>query len=366
MWYLFNIFAAYFYYKIVVRKTTLYITLLLIFSLNTVVGQQSLYQNGDGIEINYSELIGIHYVHTIKKGHTLYSLSKLFQIPSSRIKSENNIKSSTEIRLESKLIIPFDEKLLYTGQSISDFTDAAFIPVYYTIKPKETLYRVAKVYFNQDVELILKRNELLGTHLAINQKLLMGWLPVEKKLSPKPSRVNEEVALNKPVNKDENSSIPDSSKIVNSTIRDNVDPNTGEPIIEGPMYEDLNAILVETPVLASDSLLKKNEVIVANDSTQAVIKEKDNKIKQVETGLAYWNKSGSDKINLFVLHPKARINSLIEIFNPQLQRRTFAKVLGRIPANMYSENIDVIVSPKVAQVLGVLNTEFRVRISYYE
>ena len=297
------------------------------------------------IEIDYSDDLGVYYAHTIKKGNTLYSLAKLFQVSVDEIRDINQWSEDQGLQLGASLKIPFDDQLLYKGASIDEFTNAHFIPVYYTIKPKETLYRVSKVYFGQDIELILQRNDLLGTHLDISQKLLMGWIPVENRsvISFNEEKIpikENQVEVPPSNNSKEDGTIDDKDTKVSSIIEINT---------------------MEAPLIIDEDQLASTE----DDSINLKIELEEIQIQQVETGLAYWNKKGSDNLNLFVLHPTAKINSLIEIYNPQLQRKTFAKVLGRIPDNMYADNIDLIVSPAVANVLGVFNSEFRVTMKYY-
>jgi LysM repeat protein len=301
------------------------------------------------IEIEYSEEDGVYYAHTIEAGNTLYSLSKLFQVSIEDILALNQWTGKKRLQIGEEVKIPFDDALLYKGASIDEFTDAQFLPVYYTIKPKETLYRVSRVYFGQDIELILQRNNLLGTHLDIDQKLLMGWIPVEDFTAI--TSVEKNTSPTKEDLPKDNKTIDSTAVFVEvKTFKDTLDATS---IVLSELEQ--SEVLINTSI---DSVERMADLIIAEEEVEI-------QVQQVETGIAYWNKKGSDNFNLFVLHPTAKINSLIEIYNPQLQRKTFAKVLGRIPDNMYAENIDLIVSPAVAKVLGVFNSEFRVTMKYY-
>lgn len=295
---------------------------ILVFCGSYLTAQEHEEADNLSIEINFNDSLGIHYIHVVSKGNTLYSLSKLFQIPVSRIKHINELGTDDPIHIGDTLSIPFDPQLLYTGVSIQEFDDADFIPVFYTIKPLETVYRVSKVYFKQDPSILLNRNNLTTSNLGVNQKLLIGWIPIDETVLTLKSISTQETIVQEGAIKDSTNELSDTS---NQTL----------------LRDSLTFDTIDHRVIAEPE------------------------IRIEEIGLAYWNRHGSDKTNLFALHPKAKINSLIEIFNPQLQRRTYAKVIGRIP-DVYPENIDIIVSPKVASVLGGLNTEFRVRLNYYQ
>jgi len=49
------------------------------------------------------------------------------------------------------------------------------IPLYYRVQPKETLYRISKVYMDVSPESILALNPIATSNLAIGQVLLLGW-----------------------------------------------------------------------------------------------------------------------------------------------------------------------------------------------
>ena len=295
--------------------------LLLAFTMmvSTLLAQNTIYTPGDGIMITYEEGSGVQFVHKVKQGHTLYSIARIFQTPVNRILSFNNRKPNTPLSIGQEIRIPFTSELMYTGPSISSFPTGTFIPVYYRVKKGETIYRIAKVYFNQSVEQILQRNKMSTPQLAMDQSLLIGWIPVD----PTITLTQDSLEGQKQV------------VITQSTETDTLQTQEHEPIV------------------------------FVRDTVRNAVPEVAG-VKRTQTALAYWNKQGSDRSNLFVLHPTAKINSLIEIYNPQLQRRTYAKVLSRIPKGMYPNNIEIIVSPRVAEVLGALNSEFRVKLTYFE
>jgi hypothetical protein len=83
-------------------------------------------------------------------------------------------------------------------------------------------------------------------------------------------------------------------------------------------------------------------------------------------GIAIWDKNMTSGSGLIAIHPTARINSFIELFNPMFNRTVRAKVVGQMPPNRYPKDISIIVSPEVARQLGVLDRRFYVILRYYE
>ena len=93
------------------------------------------------------------------------------------------------------------------------------------------------------------------------------------------------------------------------------------------------------------------------------LQAKEIKREREERGAAYWQKSGNTS-NLVALHRYAPIKSIIAIRNPMSKRTVYAKVIGRIPENVYRENVVVVVSNRVAQLLGAKDAQFFVKLRY--
>lgn len=83
-----------------------------------------------------------------------------------------------------------------------------------------------------------------------------------------------------------------------------------------------------------------------------------------ERAIASWNQVQMKGGRKFVLHNTAKLNTEIEIYNPLMRRTIHAKVVGRIPEGTYAKDVDVLVSPAVAQSLGALDARFMVEIKY--
>ncbi len=179
-----------------------------------------------------------------------------------------------------------------------------FAPVVYKVKAKETLFRISRIYFDQPIEDLVERNALGNLSLSIDDDLKIGYISLE--------------GLNGQVS--ENLKKIRAQKAISRIETPDIDESTGEPM----------------------NYIKKKK------------------------GIAIWDKNGSDQKNLFVLHKTARVNSLVEIYNPVVKRKVTARVIGKIPNNLYSEDISMVISPKVASTLGALDSRFMVEMNYYE
>lgn len=254
--------------------------------------------------INDAEL-GQYFELNIQPSQTLYSLSRYYHVPLKELQKINNIDDGQNISINQRVKIPFFKKYLKIDKPQS--TKAT--PMYYQAVGKDNIFRISKIYFNQSIESMMRRNRLEALEVHLHQEFLIGWyLPDDE--------ISEEKAL----------------------------------VQEKQQFEYDSMVFVKK-IGVFDTLIAQPETVV-----------KYRKIK----GVASWNKNSSDKENLFALHPTATKNSLIKIYNPLLNRTVWAQVIGSFDASLYDKGIDIIVSPRVAKSLGMNDKRFQVELEFTE
>ena len=295
----------------------------------------------DTILVQNHKDMGLVFEYEVKKGNTMYSISKAFNADLIDLYAFNEGVNSKPLSIGTVLYIPFDNQLL-------DDKDSNKKVVMYRVGKKENLFRIAKMYFGLDVSSVKKLNNLEGNTIQPGQYLLIGSVSFKAQINPdeRTDVLQEE---------DERKSKID---IVVNKNKDKI--NSNEP---------------KEKIIVKDSIVKKRSeqvkfdkiIVVKKDSTQSKSDSSSAKIENVvlvpDNGIALWNKR-SRTIGVFVLNNNAKINSLMEVYNPMLGRKIFAKVIGRIPPNSYPANVKVILSPQAATSLGAINTKFYVEIKY--
>lgn len=128
---------------------------------------------GEGVVKAITEYIGYPYTppnqdisqdeYIVKKGDTLYSISKKFNIPLETIKRINNLEDNT---------ISINQKLLLT-ETIDNINTEI-----YTVQKGDTLYKISSDN-NISVDELKKINNLTSNTLSIGQKLL---IPLKKEI----------------------------------------------------------------------------------------------------------------------------------------------------------------------------------------
>ncbi len=280
-----------------------------------------------GVEIDTDSHISVYFDsqehavtdYVMDKGKTLYQASRIFKTPISTILSYNNIKDANDIAKGSKVIIPIDFKFTYRGESIESYKSTKFIPLTYVVQPKDNLFRIAKIYCSESVEALMKRNDLTTKDLTIGQTLTLGWIALDPQ---------------------------------NTQLYSNLDEPVTPAEIIGPMPQ-------------TNLLDKIDDLdgVVSNPENDSMSRDELDATFKKEKGIAIWTKSSKGH-SRYALHPTARLNSEIELYNPLVNRKVTAKVVGRIPKGAYNSDVSVIISPATAVGLGALDNRFKVEMTY--
>lgn len=269
------------------------------------------------ITVENSEDYGFHYNHEFKAKETVYSLSKMFGTTPDEIFAINPGVNSSNINLGQIVRIPIRSRYIIVDNSRLK-NERNYIPVHYKVQPKENLYRIARHYFNQPVKDLMAKNEMAGNDLSPGQSLLVGYISRDMRnyVAEQRERTDSINLIRK-----------------NNLLAENVDSK--QHSVDGIMINEVTNTQVE-------KILKKTRA------------------------KAMWDTKSTDRSNLFVLHSSAKQNSYIELLNPMLDRKVFAKVVGKVPENIYPADVGIIVSPKVASMLGAKDAQFLVEMKFLE
>lgn len=91
--------------------------------------------------------------------------------------------------------------------------------------------------------------------------------------------------------------------------------------------------------------------------------EKKGRKEVSSQGVCFWQKDSKEKGDLYAMHRNAAIGTIISVNNPMSHRTVYAKVIARIPDG-YENNIEIILSPEAARKIGALDPKFFVKVKY--
>lgn len=240
--------------------------------------------------------------HTVKAGETVYAIKKFYGIDFTDIYYSNPSLEINDMKIGQKIKIPIVDKALKYFDN-NGFVDTAFVPVYYKVKPSETLFRLSRVHFRIPADIIKTRNNLTSDVLSVGQTLHMGWL--DKRGVP-----------------------------------DTLQQYTGLPA-----------------ALQADNKIHKYRY----EALLAAGKKETN-----SAGIACWDKSMrlSSTNKLYVMSSLVPAGGVVRVENPMTNRFLYAKVVAPKPENSFTNDAIIMLTPTVANALGGLDSRFYVKVLY--
>jgi len=313
--------------KMILFRRTVIVFLAIMFSMGGIYSQSVHLPRSLVVEIQAE--YGLISKYVVKPRNTLYSICKSYRINYELLEEANIGSRLPAINPGDTLLIPFNLEMVDLTVLEGNALDA--IPVYYKTMKGDNLFRIARVYFDHNLAHLMQMNSLQDTYLKPGQLILIGWhTPTFE--SENYDNSEEVVSILHPLENVD--SVSDHHKIT--------DVNAGPSALSNFSEKDT----------------KQNRV--TKDSTDHT-REPQKILSQ--NGLAIWNRTSRAK-GSFALHNQARIGTMLEVTNPLLKRRSYIRVIGRIPDNSYPNNVRVILSPDAARELGALDPRFFVKMNY--
>lgn len=260
--------------------------------------------------------------HEVKRGETLFSISRIYGTKSDLIKAANSDAESLmtpgTIGIGQMLRIPLSKDNIRYGQG-----DAQGFQLVYEVRQGDTYFSISRASgLSIDQIKTLNRTE---TGLSPGQQITVGYYSLQPK------------------------SVAASSSPFPSVVQSSVQKKRESPIGSGPATN------------RSDNL---------DFSPESNANYEDHTVEEIayqeERGVAIWNEDWKSTAGFYVLHRTAPVNSILEIENPMFGRRAFAKVSGRIPASLYPSDVILIVSDGLAKHLGVIDPRFFAKVRYLQ
>jgi len=344
----------------------------------------------DTIVVRLDETYGKYMEHKVEKKQTLFSLAIAYGIDLYDVYDYNPSLKTRILGVNDILRIPLSNDHIITDENLLE-PNKKYRPVYYITKPKDNLYRISKFYFNMAFDDVIVRNHLTSHTIKVGQKLMIGWFDPTKKQIGKPDykpdiTKNEQIKLEENWVKSNPNTFTVEYKALNLTSSEWVKTygsleNRSDKLIE--IKKPILPVLlnerksveahtaVSSPASKSNPDTKPNSegstVDLSKTAEKTTYKAKVLKRRMVtQNGVAQWAKSAPTSQDLYVLHPTAPINSVVELSNPVTHRKIYAKVLSNMPPKLYPDDISVVVSPGVANLLGAIDSRFYVKLRFVE
>lgn len=123
------------------------------------------------LEIHYGQMVT---THTVEQGQTLFSLAKFYGLTTEEIKYYNpgmgdrlSILQDVQIPVPTKAIMRVKPDTFYRW---------AYAPLFYRIRPGDTLYGLSKRFFKMPMDTVRQRLDHFDGTLRTGQLYFVGWI----------------------------------------------------------------------------------------------------------------------------------------------------------------------------------------------
>lgn len=249
--------------------------------------------------------------HVVAQGETLYSIAKKYHTTVDQLLGLNPSITNNALPAGKAIKVPVVKDVIIVDEPVSGSSKK--IPVMHSVEKSETLYSISKK-FNVDVETMKSWNHLSDNSIKAGEEIIVGY--------------------------------------------------------ESPKMNVIGPLPIDESWLAESAPRNESRSESVTDSTQEVVQPKivseknTPTVHHTEKGLATWTHSNYDDGNFYALHPTAPIGTEIAVENIMNGKLVMVKVVGRLPAGLDNENIQIKISESAARKLNVLDEKFLVVLKY--
>lgn len=310
---------------------------------------------------------GLYINHTVEAKENFYSIGRMYNISPKELAPFNKISLEKGLNAGQVLKIPLNKSNFL--QSNVKGSGETLVPVYYTVKEKEGLYRIGINHNKMPVANLKKWNNLKSDDVNIGTNLVVGYLKVKKGQSGLVSKPGVKI---------------DEPKVV-------LTPPENQPVIvETPVIKTQEENSHSVPAPKKDAEIKEAEkqrtepakkagtedpikpiTNLGTDFNGGTFKnlfESQTKANTVETqeGMAgvFKSTSGWKDGKYYCLHNAAPAGTVIKVTYAATGKSIYAKVLDIMPDIKPNAGLVIRLSNAAADELGAGENKFACTLNY--
>ena len=120
----------------------------------------------------------IYIEHVVTPKENFYSVGRMFNVSPKELASFNHLHFASGLNIGQVLKIPLDKNNFTQEKSIG--ANEVLIPIYHTVAPGETLYRLGVNFNKVSLASLKKWNHLASDELSVGSEMIIGFLKVDK------------------------------------------------------------------------------------------------------------------------------------------------------------------------------------------
>ncbi|MEO7306765.1 MAG: LysM peptidoglycan-binding domain-containing protein [Ferruginibacter sp.] len=302
---------------------------------------------------------GLYITHKVAPKENYYSVGRIYNISPKDIAPFNNLQLESGLSLGQVIKIPLNSSNFFQSGTAS--ADETFVPVYYAVKGKEGLYRVALNHNDLPLETLKQWNNIKGDAVKNGTKLIIGYLKVKTELSGLAKNgIGTSIGSTVVTTVKSEEKKPTSAETVSVPVEK-------KEVVKPAVKESQK----ETVKSAAETVAAEPKKTSSSKSNSGTFKNQyESQVKKSETAEAsgtagvFKSSSGWTDKKYYCLHNSASQGTIIKITNPANGKFVFAKVLDLMPDIKQNEGLLIAISNAAADELGIAAGNFNCSINY--
>jgi len=299
--------------------------------------------------------------HKVAPKESFFSIGRLYNVQPKTIASFNNLQFGSSLSIGQELKIPLGANNF--TQTETKTNEEALVPVFHTVEPKETLYRLGVNYNKVPLSSLKKWNHLKSDEVSVGSQMIVGYLKVDKTQSSLaiqnviPEK-KEVVVVPEKVQKQ----VEKKPEVINEKTLVVKDP---EPL-KAPKNETITAETDQHKVPVT-SVNTKNTINFSGGYFKKFYDQQtENKSPINNNGSAgiFKSTSGWQDGKYYCFNNETAPGTIVKITNNTTGKSIYAKVLDAIPDIRQNEGLVVVLSNAAAEELGAGADKFDCALSY--
>jgi LysM repeat protein len=302
----------------------------------------------------------LYLSHTITPKETWFSIGRLYNLTPREIAAYNNSNLTEVLKVGQVLNIPLTAgNFSQDGQRAAD---EVFVPVYYTVQPKEWMYRISVNHNKVPIESLEAWNHVKNDELKVGMNLIVGYLKVRTGQSSYASRGSKKIITQPaPVVAKNDAPTEPATRAVEPATRP-AEPATRKP--EATASTDTKSSGNSAPVtqVTNTSTTMETWDGYRGGYFKNSYSEKGN-IAAGNAGI-FRSTSGWKDGKYYALINDVPVGTIIKVTFPTTNKSVYAKVLGQLPEMKESIGLKLRLSDAAAAELGADMGKFYVDVRY--
>lgn len=319
----------------------------------------------------------LYLMHKVAPKENYYSIGRIYNVSPKDIAPFNKLTLESGLSLGQAIKIPLNaSNFAQQGNAASDET---FVPLYYKLKDKEGLYRVAKNHNDLPLETLKQWNNIKGDAVNTGTQLIVGYLKVKTELSSLAKSGGSATIAAAPVKQEEvklpepvvvSKPVVEKEAEVTETKQTRKQRKAAEKAAAekaaAEEAEKLKAVPVKETPVAEIPKAVSNKNTGSSSFKSVYDQQKKNADLTEVTGSAgvFKSTSGWTDNKYYCLQSNTTPGTIIKITNPANGKFVFAKVLDNIPDIKQNEGLLIVISNAAADALGATEANFSCSLSY--